>query len=232
MARRPIFFPCPQEGEQIVGETELEFTWNPGLAISQKQKNIEALHKVANARTFAPVLEVSTKSKVRIGQQLSAFNLSVRTQGGMQIPLESAFQGSKKFLNAGPFMDLYGKSGAEVRRDDRLRSSGPLESFIWNSETWPLEPKTVFYDWLYCNAVHAREDLRGELAAFKAFTDIEFNPKKSINCQARSCALYLGLISRGKIETALSDRTVFLRMLADDARFQSHSRGLLQGSLF
>lgn len=43
MAKRPIFVPGEKKNESVVYMTE--FDWNPGFAISQKQKNITALHR-------------------------------------------------------------------------------------------------------------------------------------------------------------------------------------------
>lgn len=39
--------------------------------------------------------------------------------------------------------------------------------------------------------------LAKELLKFNAFTDIEFNPKKSYNCQAYTAALYISASLRG-----------------------------------
>ena len=47
----------------------------------------------------------------------------------------------------------------------------------------------------------------------EAFTDIEFNPEKSLNCQARSCALYVALLKNGGLRDTASDPTAFLGML-------------------
>jgi hypothetical protein len=44
---------------------------------------------------------------------------------------------------------------------------------------------------------------------YAGFTDIEFNPQRSINCQARSAALFLSLMKRGDLESALHTPTAF-----------------------
>ena len=56
-----------------------------------------------------------------------------------------------------------------------------------------LEPRTFFYDWLYVSALAGHPELVNELEHRAAFTDIEFNPKRSINCQAHSVALFQGI---------------------------------------
>ena len=45
---------------------------------------------------------------------------------------------------------------------------------------------------------------------YQAFTDIEFNPKKSINCQAYSVALYVSLRQRGLLEETIKNKDSFL----------------------
>jgi hypothetical protein len=49
---------------------------------------------------------------------------------------------------------------------------------------------------------------------YQGFTDIEFNPTRSFNCQARSAALYAVLQKRGFLESALSDKEGFLEILS------------------
>lgn len=52
------------------------FTWNGGFAVSQKQKNIVALHAAYHKRfPKSIILEISSKSLQEVGIKLSAFNL-------------------------------------------------------------------------------------------------------------------------------------------------------------
>ncbi len=231
MAERPVFVPV-DTGFQLIRERPTTFLWHPGMAPSQKKKNVAALHESALRLGITPILEVSTKSDDRLGLRLSAFNLKVEMTEGWAIPLESAYQGSKLFKFGGPFQDMYGKSGFEIKKDERLKSSGSLRGFRFDGLEWELEPKTAFYDWLYIHAVHREPDLRGHLSAYAGFTDIEFNPLKSINCQARSCALYVSLLRRQVLEDVLRNRQVFLDVLSRDSFYQPHSIDKRQGLLF
>ena len=47
------------------------------------------------------------------------------------------------------------------------------------------------------------------LLAFDIFTDIEFNPQKSFNCQARSVAIAVTLLKNNLLEKILSDKSIF-----------------------
>ncbi len=215
MAERPIFVPSPETSE-LVKEIFCQLEWNPGFAPVQKKKNIVALHASATKRGFSPLLEVSTKSESSIGRYLSAFNLKVRSWELGEIPMECAFQGSKVFEFGGPFTDLYSAVEAkDARHDERLQKSGRLIGFKFEDISFPLEPKTAFYDWLYINALSPTWKQFSAVREYAGFTDIEFNPYRSINCQARSCALFVTLISKGLLESVIESPDAFMEVLTD-----------------
>ena len=214
MAERPIFVPSPETSD-LVKEIFCQLEWNSGFAPIQKKKNIAALHASAAERGFAPLLEVSTKSDSPLGQHLSAFNLKVRTWEFGEIPMECAFQGSKVFERGGPYTDLYTIADArDARNDPRLRESGGLVGFSCEGMSFPLEPKTAFYDWLYINAISPSWKQFSALKQYAGYTDIEFNPYRSINCQARSCALFVALVLKGALERAITSPDAFVELLA------------------
>ena len=99
-----------------------------------------------------------------------------------------------------------------------MRESGDLVSFQFGDEQWPLEPKTAFYDWLYLQALRQQPELAVELLKFEGFTDIEFNPKRSINCQARAAALYVALAKRGLWDKAISSKEAYLRIVLENCQ--------------
>lgn len=192
MANRPVFIPRV-DGMQFVDEVMIDFKWVPGMAISQKIKNVLSLHSAAQQKGITPVLEISTKSQLPLGVALSAFNLSIDIPEIGQLSVEAAFQGSKVFQFGGPYQEFYGMTGREIRQDNRLKSSGNLLYFDLGGDKWKLDPKTAFYDWLYLCGLWQNPELSNQLLAFNGFTDIEFNPQKSINCQARSAALFVSV---------------------------------------
>ena len=231
MAERPIFLPSSRQG-RLVEEVSVPFTWHSGLAPSQKKKNVRALHAAASERGYAPLLEVSTKSDHPLGQQLSAFNLKVVLDDGRFAPLESAFQGSKVFEHGGPYVDLLGVGGREAKRDVRLGTSGPLVGFMFEGCDFPLVPRTAFYDWLYIRALHLTGVSPVALAEFEGFTDIEFNPGRSINCQARSCATFVAMARFGLLNECVGSAKRFMEVLLPDSLQQPHSDGQRQQQLF
>ena len=193
MARRPVFVP-DSSGCPYVKEVQVEFIWHPGFARSQSQKSIASLHEAAKKMGVLPILETSGKSESPLGASLSAFNLKLKAPNGEEISVERAYQGSKVFEKGGPYHDLYLVSSRKAKTDERLRNSGNVIAFDYFGKEFPTEPKTAFYDWLYMSALSQKSPrVLKELQPYRAFSDIVFNPKTSINCQARAAAIFVSL---------------------------------------
>lgn len=213
MAERPVFVPV-LGGTQLVQEVPVQFPWHPGLAASQKKKNVVELQQAAMVRGLGPLLEISSKSELEVGRRLSAFHLKLEIEQGTTT-VECAFQGSKVFEHGGPFPDLFRKTSKEAKKDPRIRESGRLTSFLLEGRRYPISPMTVFYDWLYFKALYPHRDWLAERNEWKGFTDIEFNPERSVNCQARSFAAFISLLSRDVLdETMASFESFEARMTA------------------
>jgi hypothetical protein len=227
MAKRPIFLPGNSTAE-LVEEVNIDFEWHPGFSIQQKQKSIRSLHLSAKESGINSVLEISTKSPLQLGKELSAFNLQYRSKN-FEAYLEAAFQGSKVFKGGGPFANIYNLLGVEAKRDKRLRTSGNLIGFDFLGVQWSLEPKTAFYDWIYINALHQNISLASQLSEFDGFSDIEFNPAKSFNCQARSAALYLSLEKNHLLVEALSDKESYLQIISPGSKKKTFDQSPLPG---
>ena len=212
MANRPVFF--PRFDAVGVEERHYEFEWFPGFAPSQKRKCVASLHgAVRREKPDARVLEVSRRSEIEAGVALSAFNLKLPVDG-TPCTVEAVFQAGKAFEGGvGPFPELRTREPKLVRDVVRARSAGhPLAAFEADGVRWPLLPRTAFYDWLYLNALRANPELAAAVETYDAFTDIEFNPEKSLNCQAAAAALYRSLVHAGKLDEALSSQEAFLRI--------------------
>lgn len=208
MAVRPVYMTYGEFPYIKIYQTD--FTWNGGFAPSQKHKNITAIHSVFNSHfPHLKVLEISSKSMQAGGADLSAFSLLKYVPSlGKGVPVENVFQAGKVFENSGPFVDLLTASPRDAKRDERLRSSGSLIGFRFEETAFPTEPKTLFYDYIYTNALLENPDLAQIVLSYDAFTDIEFNPSKSINCQAKAAALFVSLSSLG-LQDSIKDYQTF-----------------------
>lgn len=211
-AKRPVFLPDASP-PSYVKETTLEFEWYPGFAIAQAQRSIESLHRAAATKGISPVLEISSKSPDPAGVQLSAFNLRLALEGKGSLSVECAFQGSKVFERGGPFEDLYGSTSREAKTDPRLRDSGHLIGFRFMGRDYPLSPVTAFYNWLYLRALSQNDYLVEHVKRHRGFTDIAYNPGRSVNCQARAAAVFVSLQRLGHLESVMEDEGHLMRLL-------------------
>ncbi|MBR5287149.1 MAG: hypothetical protein IKU34_00990 [Clostridia bacterium] len=153
MAERPVFVPV--EHAPFVKAVQTEFDWNGGFAVSQKRKNIAALHEsFLRLSPGSCMLEISSKSLNPLGVRMSAFNLKKHVPSlGEAIPVECVFQGGKVFGLGGPYTDLYTASARDAKRDPRLKESGMLTGFFYEGRHISPMPRTAFYDWLYISAL-------------------------------------------------------------------------------
>lgn len=124
---------------------------------------------------------------------------------------------AKRYVNASlsPHTALQYKHDAIFNHIQSDIKDAQLTGFIFLEETYRTEPKSAFYDYIYSKALKQNRDLADAINKYNVFTDIEFNPviKGKIarfNTQARSCAIYVALKTKGLIDIALEDYDSFL----------------------
>jgi len=209
MANRPVFVMSLDKRYCI--RENVEFEYFSGFSDKQQKKSIQSLHQAyLKKHKDKKVLEISSKSEYELGIRLSAFNLMIKTTSGKEFSVESAFQASKVFEKGGPYKDLLDVTSRQAKKDERLKNSGKIIKFFINGLTFKTEPKTYFYNWLYINTLHLYDELTEQLTDYNAFTDIAFNPQKSINCQAEAAAIYVSLQKQGLLQEALKNKDTFL----------------------
>jgi hypothetical protein len=223
MANRPFFIPS-QDKEVLVTTNSVEFTWFSGFAKSQKQKSISSFHEnISKEFKLNKILEISTKSENKLGIQLSAFNLRINYKN-KEYFLESLFQGSKIFTDQGPNEDIYEKSSIDAKKDERIKRSD-LKEFSFFGETFSLD--FDFYSWLYFIALNQNKNLKAEILNYEAFTDIEFNPEKSLNCQAYSAALYSSMVQNKILNNNKEYKFEELKDLIPSKKFKNYQQKLI-----
>lgn len=165
MAVRPIFISTGNMDKPFIKE-DIEFTWIKGMSYSQKCKRRDSLAiEIAKLYDIKRWLEISTKSDKDIGVKMSAKNLVLTTSTGSD-SVESIYQSSKVF------------------------EDGRITSFKYNDCVFENYPAGMFYDYIYMYAILQNKDLINQFVQYDIFSDIEFNPKKSINTQARAAAIF------------------------------------------
>lgn len=212
MAIRPVF--VAESSGPFCEREYTEFEFFSGFSDKQKKRCIQSLHQAfLQEYPGNNVLEISSSSEDDLGVRLSAFYLTIPMKSGQKVTVECAFQAGKIFEHGGPYLDLLETASRTAKKDARLRNSGNIIRFTFDGEDFPSEPHTLFYNWLYLNALQAHPELAEPLMQYDAFTDIAFNPEKSLNCQAEAAAIYVSLRRRGLLEDALKSQEDFLKIV-------------------
>ncbi len=184
---------------------DIEFRWFPGLSTIQRRRSIVSLQRAyMEEYPESNVIEVTTKSLNHIGEQFSPFYLTVKLPDGQWKPVETVYHACKVYEKGGPFLDILEKEPGHARKDERRYKNGELIGFQFGNKTFPADPPTYFFTWLYITALTEHPDQAKILLDYDAFTDILFNPKKGKVNQAMACAIYVSLVKRGLLEDAMS----------------------------
>ena len=207
---RPVFMPRVNS-DNLVKTDMVRFERHVGFATRQKKKSINDMHQVIRKKYgFNHVLELSSKSGNKLSFPLSPFSLKITDEhDGNQYSVENAFQSSMVFEDGGPYIDLLTAPPRQARKDERLMTSGELIGYNYFGMEWGTEPLTVFYDWLYVNALKQNPQLHEEVMQYQAFTDITFNPKKSIHSAAYALALFVALNKRKMLDNVEDPMTFY-----------------------
>ena len=216
MAERSVF--VSKNSYPFFEEIRVQFDYFQGFALSQKRKSQIGLHQnFLAAYPQEKILEISSTSLYSLGVALSAMNLKKQTKSGITT-VESAFQSSRIYGThdeIGPFHEFLFLPGKECKKLVKEKSQG-LHSYHYQFDGLdfyaPNYHISLFYDYLYLNALCEEENKavanRLLTDGYTAFTDLA---TISLNCQARSCALFVSLVKNDLIDQ-VRDFESYLRL--------------------
>ena len=200
--------------DNMIYEKEYNFDFYGGFSLSQKQKTIEAFHqKILKDGTFE-ILEISRKSKNPIGNALSAFNLMLTLKGN-KYPIECIYQSSKVFNLKIQFKEALNMTPLEAKKliQEKVKMDNLiLTGFNCFGIEFPLNPATIFYDYIYIMALLENKEIALKVVGYRCFTDVEFNHKKQFASQARSCAIFKYLSDSNNITETMDDIEKFRKI--------------------
>jgi type I restriction enzyme M protein len=169
MVTRPIYISTGKPENPFTKE-DIKFVWVKGMSYKQKCKRRDSLHDaIAKTKLYHmdEVLEISTKSNIDLGIKLSALNLTVKFPSGKEETVENIYQSSKVFDNDHNIIE-----------------------FKYGNTTFEKDPYSMYYDYIYMLGLYFHKEYHEELSKYKIFTDIEFNPERQSNTQARAAAIW------------------------------------------
>lgn len=192
MAIRPIYISTNLPEKPFI-KKDISFEWVKGMSYSQKCKRRDALHTaIANTKLYDmdKVLEISTKSDKKLGINLSALNLTIPFASN-DYTVEKVYQVSKVIEN------------------------GKVKEFKLKNTVFEKDPYSMYYDYIYLLGLYFHKEYWEELAKYEIFTDIEFNPNKQLNTQARAAALWNTLYKNN-----------MTRIVEDQERFKRYYKSI------
>lgn|GEM_PF-97942 len=211
MANRPVFMPL--ERFPYYQQISVDFQYTTGFEAEKRQKNIEAIHDRFGLKfPDKKILEISAFSLQPEGEVLSSMKLLRRLPSREErLSVENIYQAGRFFTEDGPFLDLLDMTPEMAREDERLEKSGSLLGYTFDGDVVPHDPPQFFFNWLYLNALlePENEEIAGRLMDYDAFSDIEFNPSRSINGQGRAAAMYVSLRRMGLLEKVRDIRSCY-----------------------
>lgn len=177
MAIRPIYISTNNLKNPVI-QKDISFNWVKGLSYKQKCKRRDSLkEELEKLYDIKEWLEVSTKSDKELGVNLSALNLTLETLYN-SITVEQLYQQSKIKNN-----------------------NNKIIGFKYGSKTYfENTPYGMFYDYIYILALYQNKQYHKELEQYNIFTDIEFNPYKQLNTQARAIAIFKTLYNNDELD--------------------------------
>lgn len=166
MANRPIYISTGDINNPFT-EDSISFEWKAGYSYVNKCKRRDNLKKeIAKKYDIDKWLEVSSISDKDIGRRLSALNLMLTLTNGNKYSVESIYQSSK------------------VYKDNHIIG------FKFNNTVFENNPYGMYYDYIYMVALYQNKDYHEIIKDYYLFTDLFFNPNKSLNTQARAIAIF------------------------------------------
>lgn len=173
----------------------VDFKWESGMSITQKRKSCVNLHNTL-AEKFKigvdKILDISSASTTALGVSLSAFNLILDGKS-----VECWYQGSKVYEKAGHMKHLYDVDSMTAKKSMKNTNLGKLIGFRLVDTDYPMEPRTVFYDYIYLKGL-IQFDNRDAILDYEAFTDIQAVTDIDA-CQARTVCIYKLLHQQNKL---------------------------------
>lgn len=207
MSIRPVF--VAKATYPYFEEIHVNVDWHQGFALSQKRKNQISLHQnFLAAYPDKKVLEVSSSSTEPIGYWLSAMHLKKITADEVTT-VENVFQENRIYIRPdgsqiGPFPEAHGMSPKECKKYVKSKAGNAHSyRYAYGEHIIPAPDYhiSLFYDFVYLNILMRPENeyLRSVVLdrGYDSFTDLATT---SLNSQARSCAIFVGLAQAGLLD--------------------------------
>ena len=176
MAIRPIYISTGNINNPFI-QDDIYFKWISGYSYINKCKRRDSLkQEIEKLYDIKKWLEVSTISDKDIGKKLSALNLMITLSNNSKYSVENIYQCSKVYEN------------------------NHIVSFKFKNTEFENTPYGMYYDYIYMVALFQNKEYHKLINNYYLFTDLFFNPNKSLNTQARAVAIFKSLYDNNYLD--------------------------------
>lgn len=187
MATRPIYISTGNINNPFM-EDNINFQWVPGYSYVNKCRRRDSLKReIAKKYDIEKWIEISSISDKDIGKKLSALNLMITLTNDNKYSVETIYQNSK------------------------IYKDNAIVGFKFRNTEFENNPYGMYYDYIYMVALYQNKEYHELIKNYYFFTDLFFNPNKSLNTQARAIAIFKTLYDND-----------YLKLLEDVSEFKKY----------
>lgn len=188
------------------------------LEVSTKSDNVlgsrlSAFNLMIDNRPFECAFQEAKRFKI---SDSIITNIELDTKGKDSIDISDRLVGENDAYYLEHISDNPRELKSLLKAFMKANKNAKLSHFAYKGEIFEINAgvansESYFYDFLYFRALRenfSQSTIR-QILQYDIFTDIEFNHKVSINCQARSCALYHYALLNDKVDFYTESREKF-----------------------
>ena len=183
-------------------------------------KRLSAFNLKLNNRPFECAFQEAKRFEV--ASPISDIELENKGSDKVVVDISDRLVGDGGVYYIEPKSDNPRELKAVIKGFMGANKTAKMSHFDYKGEIFGLDAgaknsSSFFYDYLYFRALgeNFSQDELKILLNFDIFTDIEFNHKNSINCQARTCALYRYALLNDRVEFYTASKENFKRLYVD-----------------
>ena len=197
--------------------------------------NLSAFNLILNHRPFECAFQEAKRFEIGDSPK-TKIEIASKGKGKFIVDISDRLINDGKAYYLEPISDNPRELKSTLKAFIKANKGAKLSHFEFYGEIFELSAgvansASFFYDFLYFWALgenFSQSELK-KILDYNIFTDIEFNHNVSINCQARSCALYHYALLNKKVDFYMQSKENFKSIYAN---LKSAQNKQAQGGLF
>lgn len=178
-------------------------------------ERLSAFNLMIDNRPFECVFQEAKRFKIS-DSRITNIELDIKGKGKITMDISDRLVRENDAYYLEPISDNPRELKSLLKAFMKANKNAKLSHFAYKGEIFEtnagvVNSESYFYDFLYFRALlenFSQSEIR-QILQYNIFTDIEFNHKVSINCQARSCALYCYALFNDKVDFYMESREKF-----------------------